>query len=330
VESFIPTFFQESGTELGGRVLVATALQNFHLFLMVVIRMSGLMTIGPVFGQALVPANVRILLILTISLIVTPTLFYQAQIGFNKLDSDENQYLSRAEVPEHLQPRFDGILNQYDRAPETGLNFHEYHLGLKVSSTLFDFGWKVMNEFAVGLCLGLGVMIILSGLQMVGEMVDQQIGIALGGVFNPDMGTQTSISGQLMFLLGTTLFVLLTPLNGHVKMVGALIETFQTLPAGEAVIGEASIQLLSQLIHQSMALAIQVSLPLLAATSLVSLAMGFLGHSVPQVNVLMIGFAVRAIVNVFVLLFCLSAGGRTIVKLLPEVIDNIFFTLTGL
>lgn len=330
MESFIPTFFQESTTELGGRVLVSTALQNFHLFLMVLIRMSGLMTVGPIFGQSLVPANVRILLVLALSLIITPTLFYQAQIGFNKLDTNQNQYLSRSEVPEQLQNRFDQILQQYGRSPEQGLNFHEYHLGLKVSSTLFDFAWKVLNEFALGLSLGLGVMIILSGLQLVGEMVDQQIGIALGGVFNPDLGTQTSLSGQLMFLLGTTLFVLLTPLNGHVKMVGALIETFQTLPAGEAVIGVSTVSLLSDLIHESLALAIQVSLPLLAATSLVSLAMGFLGSSVPQVNVLMIGFAVRAIINVFVLLFCLSAGGRTVARVLPEVIERILTTLTGL
>ncbi|MCA9040684.1 MAG: flagellar biosynthetic protein FliR, partial [Planctomycetaceae bacterium] len=69
--------------------------------------------------------------------------------------------------------------------------------------------------------------------------------------------------------------------------------------------------------------------PLLAATSLVSLTMGYLGHSVPQVNVLMIGFAVRSAVNLFVLLFCLSSGGETIVELLPQVIDQVSSSLHG-
>ncbi|MEZ6046907.1 MAG: flagellar biosynthetic protein FliR [Planctomycetaceae bacterium] len=329
METFLPTFMPSDLVSVSNQALIASALHSFHLFIMVVIRISGLMTIGPLFGQSLVPANVRILLVLTISLIVTPTLFTQAQIGFDRLDVNQNQYLSRDEIPPDFLSRYDVLLEQYQRAPEQGLQFNEYHLGLKLSSTLYDFLWKGVGEFSLGLSLGLGVMIILSGLQMVGEMVDQQIGISLGEVFNPGLNSSTSINGQLFFMLGSTIFVLLTPINGHVKMLGTLIETFQSMPAGEALLGKSTIFLLRDLVHQSLALAIQVALPLLAATSLLSLTMGYLGHSVPQVNVLMIGFAVRSAVNLVVLLFCLSSGGETIVELLPQVIDRLGESLHG-
>ncbi|MAT16746.1 MAG: hypothetical protein CMJ46_15925 [Planctomyces sp.] len=321
---------QSEFASLANQALIASALHNFHLFIMVVIRLSGLMTIGPLFGQIEVPANVRVLLVLTVSLIVTPTLFTQAEIGFNTWDINQNGYLSRDEIPTDFLSRYDGILARYEREPEQGVNFNEYHLGLKLSSTVYDFLWKGVGEFSLGLSLGLGIVIILSGMQMVGEMVDQQIGIALGEVFNPGLNTSTSINGQFFFMLGVTIFVLLTPLNGHVKMLGTLIETFQTMPPGEALLGKSTIFLLSDLVHQSLALAVQVALPLLAATSLLSLTMGYLGHSVPQVNVLMIGFAVRSAVNLFVLLFCLSSGGEMAVNLLPQVIDQLGDSFRGI
>ena len=49
------------------RLILGLAMKNFYAFTLVLVRMAGLMTIGPVFGQRIVPANVRILLVLAIT-----------------------------------------------------------------------------------------------------------------------------------------------------------------------------------------------------------------------------------------------------------------------
>ena len=106
-------------------------------------------------------------------------------------------------------------------------------------------------------------------------------------------------------------------------MVAALVETFQTLPIGEATVSVSAVELLRDLVHQSLVLAVQVAAPLLATMSLVALAMGFLGHTVPQINVLVVGFPIRALTNLLVLSLSMSGVARAVVDVVPKVIDQI-------
>ncbi|MEX0703461.1 MAG: flagellar biosynthetic protein FliR [Planctomycetales bacterium] len=303
------------------RPLFDAAMAQFHAFTLVLVRMSGLMTIGPLFGQSIVPANARVLLVLAMSLLITPTLASQTSAGFRKLDVNGDGLLTRNEVPEPLLDRYDRAFARTGRPIDDGLAAHEFFRRLAVPRTIVEYAWIAIGEFALGLVLGLGVFTVLSGLQLAGEMIDQQTGIGLAEVFNPGLDTNTSITGQFLYLFGVTVFLLMEPFGGHLLMVSALVETFQTLPAGEAFVSVAAIDLLRDLVHQSLVIAVQVAAPALAAMSLVALTTGFLGHTVPQINVLVIGFPVRAMVNLGVLALSLSGAARIVVDAIPTAID---------
>lgn len=305
-------------------------MQNFHAFTLVLVRMSGLMVIGPVFGQPVVPANLRVLLVLTMSLLITPTLGDQSRIAFVRLDDDRNGILTPAEVPEQLEARYETLLAQSGKPAEAGLEQHEFFYTLDLPTNLLDYALTGAGEFALGLVLGLGVLTILTGLQMAGELIDQQTGLSLGEIANPAMEISGSITGQFLFMLGVTLLLVMEPLGGHLLMVSALVETFQTLPVGDAYITASAIDLLRDLVHQSLLLGVQVAAPLLATMSLVALTMGFLGHTVPQINVLVIGFPIRAVVSLLVVSISFSGIGRTVVDMVPTVIDALRHALTAL
>jgi flagellar biosynthesis protein FliR len=304
------------------------AMLNFYTFTLVMMRMSGLMTIGPLFGQPVVPANIRVLIVVSISILVTPTLDNHARLAFRQLDVNEDGRLVRDEVPEHLHDRFDVLLQTYGAPEEFGLTIDQYHYTVEMPTSIAGYGRLILGEFALGFVLGLGVLIVLSGLQMAGQLVDQQSGIAIGDVVNPGLDMSGSISGQHLYLLGVVVFLVMTPadgapMNGHLHIVSALVETFQTLPVGEATISVSSIHLLRDLVHQSLVLAVLVAAPLLAVMSLVALAMGFLGHTVPQINVLIVGFPIRAMVSLFVLAISMSSVGRLVVDMVPRAIDGL-------
>jgi flagellar biosynthetic protein FliR len=159
--------------------------------------------------------------------------------------------------------------------------------------------------------------------------MDQQSGTLLGEVVNPGLDTSGSMTGQLLYLLAVTAFLTLTPVGGHLLMVSGLVETFQTLPVGEAWISTPAIELLRDLVHQSLVLGIQVAAPLLAAMSLVALTMGFLGHTVPQINVLVVGFPVRALVSLLILGLTISGAARAAVDLVPAVIDRLIAAVSS-
>ena len=50
------------------------AMLSFYAFTLVVVRTSGLMAIGPLFGHSVVPLHVRLLMVLALSLLITPTM----------------------------------------------------------------------------------------------------------------------------------------------------------------------------------------------------------------------------------------------------------------
>ena len=316
-----------------GRVLLGQLLTGFYTFTLVLLRMAGLMTIGPVFGQSLVPVNVRILLVVTLSILITPALRGQARIGFERLDADRNGQLTRDELPEQFHDRFDRLLRaagkNADPAAANFLTIDEFHETARIPSTVFDYAWVGVAEFALGLVLGLGVLTILSGLQLAGQLIDQQTGISLGEIANPGLDINGSVTGTMLFMLGVTLLLVIKPIGGHLMMVKALVETFQTLPVGEAVVSASSVDLLRDLVHESLVLGVQVAAPILAVMSLVALTMGFLGHTVPQINVLVVGFPIRVLLSLGILTLSLSGVGRTVVDTIPDVIDRLGSVLSG-
>ncbi|MEX0718884.1 MAG: flagellar biosynthetic protein FliR, partial [Planctomycetaceae bacterium] len=321
VPPFLDTPLLHALSDAALRPLFDAAMAQFHAFTLVLVRMSGLMTVGPLFGQSIVPANARVLLVLAMALLITPTLAGQTSAGFRKLDIDGDGRLTRGEVPEPLLDRYDAAFAHTGRLVDDGLAKHEFFRRLALPRTLVEYAMLAIGEFALGLVLGLGVFTVLSGFQLAGEMIDQQTGIGLGEVFNPGMDTNTSITGQFLYLLGVTAFLLIEPFGGHLLMVSALVETFQTLPAGEAFVSFGAIDLLRDLVHQSLVIAVQVAAPALAAMSLIALTTGFLGHTVPQINVLVIGFPIRALANLGVLALSLSGAARIAVDALPAAID---------
>ena len=309
-------------------LLLDLATRHFYAFTLVLVRMSGLMIIAPVLGTRILPANIRILLVLAMSFLITPILHDHSRVAFHRLDGNADGRLTRDEVPEHLGERFEKLLARSSNPTKSELGPDEFYFELEIPPTLINYAWIVVGEFSLGFVLGLGVTTILLGLQLAGEIIDQQAGLGLANVFNPGFETNASVTGTFLFMLGVTLFVIMEPLNGHLMIVAALVENFQTLPIGEAYVSVTAVELLRDLVHQSLVLAVQVAAPLLATMSLVALAMGFLGHTVPQINVLVIGFPIRALTNLLILSLSVSGAARSIVDVVPKVIDQLRHALT--
>jgi flagellar biosynthetic protein FliR len=311
------------------RTLLAAALVQFYAFTLVVVRLSGLMIVGPLFGQSIVPRNVRVMLVLTIAFVITPTLSNHSHILFDKLDANRDDVVTRDEVPDSLLERYDRLCDSAGDAATRGLTAENFHLSLEPPRTILEYAWTAVGELGLGFALGLGTFTILSGLQLAGELIDQQTGLSLGEIANPGLNITGSVTGQFLFLFATTVLLVMRPTGYHLTMLSALLETFHSIPLGQAFVTSQTIDLLRDLVHQSLVLGLQIAAPLMAAMSLVALTMGFLGHSVPQINVLVVGFPVRALMSLTVLVASLSGIARHVTDVVPRVIDSLHQALIG-
>ena len=164
------------------------------------------------------------------------------------------------------------------------------------------------NEVAVGLLLGLGVTIMFSGIQVAGQIVSQMSGLSLADVFDPSFDESVSVFTTLFHYLTVTVFV---AIGGHRLMVEALLETFAWAPPGHATLGDTYVDALTGLMTQSFMLGIHAAAPLLIALFLSTIVLGLVSRTLPQINIIAVGFGLNSLLTLAMTLVSLGAVAWT-------------------
>ena len=160
------------------------------------------------------------------------------------------------------------------------------------------------NEVLVGVLLGFGVTLLLSGIQLTGQIVSQLSGTALSDVFDPTIENNVSVFSQAFYFLTLAIFVLI---GGHRMVMDALLDTFTWLPPGTASLGVTYVEALTTLLSQSFTLGIRAAAPAMTALLLATLVLGLVGRTMPQINILAVGFSVNSLLTLGCLFFSLGA-----------------------
>ena len=232
-------------------------VEKFLLFTLVLTRVSGLTMTAPIYGTKDVPAQVRVFLAVALAMLIAPS-----------------------------QWEVDVIY------PETTLNYMIF----------------IGSELLVGLCLGLGITILFSGVHLAGLMIGRVSGMMLADVFDPSLEANVPTLSRILFMVALAVFVCL---GGHRIVMGGLLDTFQTIPPGsllpwhvpgfqasspgdfEGTIPGTFVLLLTQ----SFYLGIRAAVPVVTALLLSTLVMGLISRTLPQLNILMVGFGMNSMLT---------------------------------
>ncbi|WP_428305635.1 flagellar biosynthetic protein FliR [Lacipirellula sp.] len=169
---------------------------------------------------------------------------------------------------------------------------------------IMAFSHFVLNETLIGLLLGLGLMILLSGIQLTGQIISQLGGTALAEGYDVMSEESLPVYSQLFYFLTLTMFVLL---GGHRLLIEATLDTYEWLPPGRAMIGESYVSAMTTLMGQSFRLGVRAAAPAMAALLLATLILGLIGRTLPQINILVVGFSVNALLTAGAVLVSIGA-----------------------
>lgn len=172
-------------------------------------------------------------------------------------------------------------------------------------TNLAELGRLLANEALVGLLLGLGMQMLFSGIQVAGQIVSQLSGVSLADVFNPAFDEDVSIFSQLFYFLTIAVFV---AVGGHRIVTGALLDTFSTLPPGHAAVGANFVDVVTSIITQSFVLGIRAAAPLMTALIMANLVLGLISRTLPQINVIAVGFGVNSLLTLGLLFLTIGAA----------------------
>ena len=148
------------------------------------------------------------------------------------------------------------------------------------------------GEAIVGACLGLGILILVHGMTMVGAVISHASGLSIAETFDPVLEENTPQFSRLLFLLAVCVFFLL---GGHRVAMAGLLDTFRTIPPGSGVLPGSLAEGFSTLAGQSFSLGIRAAAPALTALLLATLILGLIGRTLPQMNVLALGFGLNSL-----------------------------------
>ncbi len=195
---------------------------------------------------------------------------------------------------------------------------------LEYPTDLVSFVVMLITELALGMILGAGVMILLAGVQITGQLISQLSGMALADVFNPGFDSEVPLVAHLMYLLTLAVFLLV---DGHRYLIDALLGTFASIPLGAARLPPTLSETITTLLTESFSLGIRAAAPAMVALLLATVLLGLISRTIPQINVMVVGFGVNSLLTLIVLAISLGSMVLVFQNSFEPAIDAIVETL---
>jgi len=165
---------------------------------------------------------------------------------------------------------------------------------------LFALGPLLVFEALIGYTIGLIGSLPLILVQLAGYLVGYQMGLSLAQVFNPNVDIAADLPGQLLFMLAFGAFLVI---DGPEALFLAVVMTFEGAPPGSVVGTDAPLDLLVAVVSGGYEMAMRVAAPVIGLILLVEIALGVLMRTIPQINILSIGFGLKILIGAGMLLF---------------------------
>ncbi|MBX3377182.1 MAG: flagellar biosynthetic protein FliR [Phycisphaeraceae bacterium] len=177
--------------------------------------------------------------------------------------------------------------------------------------SLVDLGPMLLAETLIGVVMGFIAGLPIISLDMAGVIAGHQMGMGLGRVYNPDLGEDTDSIGQVLMYIGLATFV---ALGGLDAVFLALVFTFERVPigamsgaAGQGTLAGAPIESIIGILTSGTELALRVAAPVLCGVFVVMIAIGLLGKTMPQINIMSVGFTIKLFMGLAVLALAMAA-----------------------
>jgi flagellar biosynthetic protein FliR len=159
----------------------------------------------------------------------------------------------------------------------------------------------IVKEVLVGVAMGLTGQLIFAGLQMGGQLMSVNIGLAFASVVDPVNQTQGSIVSQLFGLLGILIFV---GIGGDTYYIQALAKSFEVVPIGAGNITLAA-PVFIRIATYLFVVGVQMAAPFIIVLFLLDLSFAIFARIMPQANIFFIALPLKLGIGIILLLLIL-------------------------
>ena len=162
----------------------------------------------------------------------------------------------------------------------------------------------VFSELFLGLTLALTLQLAFAALLTAGRAADIQAGFGLAMLVDPTTRSQMPLVGTLFAYAAGALFFLT---DGPVDLLAIWSSSVERVPVGAVIVGNRLEPVLGY-IGSVFLLAFGAGGLIILVLFIVDLAIAFMSRTMPQMNVLLLGFQVKTLVTLLILPVAIGVG----------------------
>lgn len=171
------------------------------------------------------------------------------------------------------------------------------------------------QQVMIGVALGLVMRIVFAAVQTAGEFIGLQMGLSFASFFDPATGANTAVLSRIMNVMAVLLFL---SMNGHLLVLGGLLNTFELIPIGQPRLNPDGWGVLLEWSGQIMISGMLLALPLIIILLTISLSLGILNRTAQQLSVFAVGFPISLLVGLILLAVVLPQTGDFLARLFQQ------------
>ncbi len=167
--------------------------------------------------------------------------------------------------------------------------------------------FRMLAELLIGVVFGFIFQAFYYMLLFAGDVIDMSFGLSMAKAFDPGTNIQASLSGKLLQIVFVLYFF---ATDSHLVLIRIMASSYQLIPLGGVVVSTTIARYVMEMFVYAFSLAVRLTLPFVAASFVLEIALGVLMKLIPQINVFVIHFQMKIAFGLLLLfLFAVPLGG---------------------
>ncbi|BDY12726.1 flagellar biosynthetic protein FliR [Hydrogenimonas cancrithermarum] len=148
----------------------------------------------------------------------------------------------------------------------------------------------ILSEAVMGLIAGVVLNIVFGIFSYAGEQIAFVMGFSLASVIDPQSQIQSPLVSQFLTLLA---MIVLLAFNGHYMILTWMVEALRNAPLGGFVLSHEMFDYIVSAMGHLFVMGFSVAFPIVALSLLSDIIFGMLMKTMPQFNLLVVGFPIK-------------------------------------
>ncbi len=162
----------------------------------------------------------------------------------------------------------------------------------------------IFSEVVMGLIAGVTLNIVFGIFSYAGEQIAFVMGFSLASVIDPQSQIQSPLVSQFLTL---TAMLILLAFNGHYMILTWMIDAIRHVPLGGFVMSHTMFDYLMNAMAHLFVMGFSVAFPIVALSLLADIIFGMLMKTMPQFNLLVVGFPIKIALSLAVWMVVLGS-----------------------